>query len=532
VGQVFLPRTDFGAQETCRTIVETEVLRMGYYIYGWRHVPVDIERAGREGQRDAARDRADHDLQLQGRGRGDLRARALRDPPPDREGGGAAQVPRALHRSLSCRSIIYKGMMLAEQVAEFYPDLKDERFESAFAIYHQRYSTNTFPQWWLAQPFRMLAHNGEINTLKGNVNWMKSHEIRMASSAFGDHGRGHQADRAHGGLVGFGGARRGVRGAGARGAQRADGQDHAGARSWSKQARENAEAWRDMYAYCNSVMEPWDGPAALADDRRALGLRRAGPQRLRPMRYVVTGDGLVIAGSEAGMVPSTRPAWSRRARSARGRCWPSTWPRASSPRHRDQGQAGRGAALRRVGRQDHRLDERAGGVTEAPLFEGAELRKRQIAAGYTMEELEQILAPMAEDGKERWLDGRRHAGGGAVGEVPPAQPFLPAELQPGDQPADRLAARIPGDEPQDPVRQPQERAGRGFSSQTEILCWRARSWATRSSTRWSRAVQRAAVRRDRLHLPAGAGPGALREGLARIRPRRRTRCARARGTSS
>jgi glutamate synthase (NADPH/NADH) large chain len=65
-------------------------------------------------------------------------------------------------------------MMLAEQVAEFYPDLKDERFESAFAIYHQRYSTNTFPQWWLAQPFRMLAHNGEINTLKGNVNWMKS----------------------------------------------------------------------------------------------------------------------------------------------------------------------------------------------------------------------------------------------------------------------------------------------------------------------------------------------------------------------
>ena len=88
--------------------------------------------------------------------------------------------------SLSCRSLIYKGMMLAEQVAEFYPDLMDARFESAFAIYHQRYSTNTFPQWSLAQPFRMLAHNGEINTLKGNVNWMKSHEIRMASNAFGD----------------------------------------------------------------------------------------------------------------------------------------------------------------------------------------------------------------------------------------------------------------------------------------------------------------------------------------------------------
>jgi glutamate synthase (NADPH/NADH) large chain len=96
----------------------------------------------------------------------------------------AAGIKELYLCSLSCRSIIYKGMMLAEQVAEFYPDLKDERFESAFAIYHQRYSTNTFPQWWLAQPFRMLAHNGEINTLKGNVNWMKSHEIRMASSAY------------------------------------------------------------------------------------------------------------------------------------------------------------------------------------------------------------------------------------------------------------------------------------------------------------------------------------------------------------
>ena len=81
----------------------------------------------------------------------------------------AAGIGELYIASLSCRSIIYKGMMLAEQVAEFYPDLMDERFESAFAIYHQRYSTNTFPQWWLAQPFRMLAHNGEINTLKGNV---------------------------------------------------------------------------------------------------------------------------------------------------------------------------------------------------------------------------------------------------------------------------------------------------------------------------------------------------------------------------
>ena len=82
--------------------------------------------------------------------------------------------------SLSCRSVIYKGMFLAEQLTAFYPDLADERFTSNFAVYHQRYSTNTFPNWWLAQPFRVIAHNGEINTLKGNVNWMKAHETRMA----------------------------------------------------------------------------------------------------------------------------------------------------------------------------------------------------------------------------------------------------------------------------------------------------------------------------------------------------------------
>src|SRR3546814_8340359 len=87
---------------------------------------------------------------------------------------------------MSSLSIIYKGMFLAEQVASFYPDLTDERFVSNFAIYHQRYSTNTFPTWRLAQPFRVLAHNGEINTVRGNVNWMASHETRLAHEAFGD----------------------------------------------------------------------------------------------------------------------------------------------------------------------------------------------------------------------------------------------------------------------------------------------------------------------------------------------------------
>ena len=185
VGQVFLPRHDFGAQETCRTIVETEVLRMGYYIFGWRHVPVDVECLGEK----ANATRPEIEQILISNSKGVDKQTFERELYVIRrrieKAAANASVQGLYIASLSCRSIIYKGMMLAEQVAVFYPDLMDERFKSAFAIYHQRYSTNTFPQWWLAQPFRMLAHNGEINTLKGNINWMKSHEIKMASAEFG-----------------------------------------------------------------------------------------------------------------------------------------------------------------------------------------------------------------------------------------------------------------------------------------------------------------------------------------------------------
>ena len=143
VGQVFLPRTNFGAQETCRTIVETEVLRMGYYIYGWRHVPVDVTCLGDKAN--ATRPEIEQILISNSKGVDEetferelyvIRRRI-------EKAAAAAHVGGLYIASLSCRSIIYKGMMLAEQVAVFYPDLMDERFESAFAIYHQRYSTNT-----------------------------------------------------------------------------------------------------------------------------------------------------------------------------------------------------------------------------------------------------------------------------------------------------------------------------------------------------------------------------------------------------
>ncbi|MGC1497724.1 MAG: glutamate synthase large subunit [Sulfitobacter sp.] len=400
VGQVFLPRTNFAAQETCRTIVETEVLRMGHYIYGWRHVPVDISVLGEKAN--ATRPEIEQILISNAKGVDEdtferelyvIRRRI-------EKAAIAAQVPQMYIASMSCRSIIYKGMMLAEQVAEFYPDLKDDRFISAFAIYHQRYSTNTFPQWWLAQPFRMLAHNGEINTLKGNLNWMKSHEIRMASSTFGDMAEDIKP------IVAAGSSDSAALDAVFEVLVRA-GRNAPMAKtmlvpeSWSQQAVELPQAWRDMYSYCNSVMEPWDGPAALAmTDGRwvCAGLDRSG---LRPMRYVVTSDGMLIAGSEAGMVPLNEanvvqkgalgPGQLISVDMKEGKLFHDTEIKDKMAAHQPFGDW-----VSKI----VELDEELASITEKPLFEGNELRRRQVAAGYTIEDLEQILAPMAEDAKE------------------------------------------------------------------------------------------------------------------------------------
>lgn len=400
VGQVFLPRTDHGAQESCRTIVETEVLKMGYRIYGWRHVPVDVTCLGEKAN--ATRPEIEQILISNSKGVDEdtferelyvIRRRI-------EKAALAANITELYIASLSCRSIIYKGMMLAEQVAVFYPDLLDERFESAFALYHQRYSTNTFPQWWLAQPFRMLAHNGEINTLKGNLNWMKSHEIRMASASFGDFAEdikpivpGGASDSA---------ALDGVFEVLVRAGRSAPmAKTMLVPESWSKQAVELPQAWRDMYSYCNSVMEPWDGPAALAmTDGRwvCAGLDRNG---LRPMRYVVTGDGLLIAGSEAGMVPIDEASVVEKGALGPGQMLAVDMKEGKL--YHDTEIKDKLAGARPFGEwvgKIRDLGDELAKVEETATFTGEELRQRQIAAGYSMEEVEQILAPMAEDAKE------------------------------------------------------------------------------------------------------------------------------------
>ena len=400
VGPVFLPRNDFAAQERCRTIVESEVLRMGHYIYGWRHVPVDIDVLGDKAN--ATRPEIEQILIRNEKGIDEeaferelyiIRRRI-------EQAAIAAQIAGFYICSLSCRSIIYKGMMLAEQVAVFYPDLMDERFESAFVIYHQRYSTNTFPQWSLAQPFRMLAHNGEINTLKGNVNWMRSHEIRMASATFAEMAEDIKP------IIPFGTSDSGALDSVFEVLVRA-GRSAPMAKTmlvpeaWSKQAVEMPQSWQDMYAYCNSVMEPWDGPAALAmtDGRWVCGgLDRNG---LRPMRYVITGDGLLIAGSEAGMVPVDET--TVRQKGALGPGQMIAVDMQQGKLYHDTELKDKLAAAQPFGEWIEKvtdLNALMRDVPERALFSGAELRRRQISAGYTLEELEQVLAPMAEDGKE------------------------------------------------------------------------------------------------------------------------------------
>ncbi|MEQ8604761.1 MAG: glutamate synthase large subunit [Marivibrio sp.] len=400
VGMVFLPRTDLGKQERVRQIVESETLRLGHRIYGWRQVPVDISVIGEkanatrpeieqimvENARDVDDSQFEVDLFI-------IRRRI--EKAFLAEGVGEAYIC-----SLSCRSVIYKGLFLAEQLTAFYPDLLDERFTSNFAIYHQRYSTNTFPSWQLAQPFRVLAHNGEINTLTGNVNWMKSHETQLDDPVFGEHvedikpviqpssSDSSALDAAFEVLVR---TRR----------QLPEVKSLLIPEAW-EHSTTMPEAHRAFYQYANGVMEPWDGPAAIAayGGRWVLaGLDRNG---LRPMRYVVTGDGLLIVGSEVGMVKTEETTTVEK-----GRLGPGQMIAVDLK----NGQLYHDAALKDHVAQLNPFGEWVKNVTELGQLDGAGagqpgdlsrdgLRRRMLTVGWSMEDVELILHPMVEDAKE------------------------------------------------------------------------------------------------------------------------------------
>jgi glutamate synthase (NADPH) large chain len=400
VGMVFLPRTDLEGQERCRSIVEAEILNFGYAIYGWRQVPINIDVIGEKAN--ATRPEIEQIMVANTLGveveRFELDLYIIRRRIEKRV--IADQVKDFYLCSLSCRSVIYKGMFLAEQLTSFYPDLLDERFVSRFAIYHQRYSTNTFPTWPLAQPFRILAHNGEINTLRGNINWMKSHETRLASDVFGEHIDDIKP------VIQVGGSDSAsldavfellVRGGRALPMVKTLMVPEA-----ASDARLLPQAHRDLYSYCNSVMEPWDGPAALAmtDGRRVLGgMDRNG---LRPMRYAVTARGLIVAGSEAGMVRLDETEIVEKGRLGPGQM--IAVDLATGRLHRDREIKDQLAATRpfadwvkNITPLDSLIKPAQGEKAELARDE---LRRRQVAFGWSLEDLELILQPMAEDGKE------------------------------------------------------------------------------------------------------------------------------------
>ncbi|RYY45250.1 MAG: glutamate synthase large subunit, partial [Sphingomonadales bacterium] len=265
--------------------------------------------------------------------------------------------------------------------------------------FHQRYSTNTFPQWWLAQPFRCLAHNGEINTIRGNKNWMLSHEIKMAATAFGEHSEDIKP----------------VIPAGASDTAALDAVFEAICRSGRDAPTAKLmlvpEAWQadsgmpqqhlDMYKYLASVMEPWDGPAALAmtDGRWAV----AGVDRnaLRPLRYTRTSDGLLVVGSETGMVQIPEATVV-----AKGRLGPGQMIAVDLEEGRFYTD---GEVKDRIaGEYDYAsmigefmgLDDLPAAADAAPAWTRAELTRRQVAAGQTLEDMELILSPMVTDAKE------------------------------------------------------------------------------------------------------------------------------------
>ena len=404
IGQIFLPRTDLGAQDRARAIVETEVLRAGFYIYGWRQTPIDLSVVGTKAG--ATRPEIEQIMlatpaHLAGDEDGEALERELYLCRRRIENAVQAEtIPGFYICSLSARSLIYKGMVRAELLDQLYPDLLDPTFEAAYAIFHQRYSTNTFPEWRLAQPFRMLAHNGEINTLKGNLNWMKSHEIRMAAQAFGDRDgevkpvvqpggsdsaaldnvfevlvrAGRPAPMAKALLI---------------------------PEAWSKDAGLMKREHQALYAYCNAVMEPWDGPAAIcATDGRYIvcGKDRNG---LRPLRAMVTHDGLLLAGSEAGLagVPEARIA--RRLPIGPGRMIVADLKTGTLL---DEGEAidALAAAHPYADWLDNMVDLEPviGPGPEPRAATGEALTRRQIAAGYSREDLEMLLDPLVTDGKE------------------------------------------------------------------------------------------------------------------------------------
>ena len=301
--------------------------------------------------------------------------------------------------SLSCRTIVYKGMFLASQLGPYYKDLTDTRFKSALALVHQRFSTNTFPAWSLAHPYRMVAHNGEINTLRGNVNWMAARQASVFSPLFAE--RNHQlwpiSYEGQSDTACFDNALEFlVQG----GYQMAHAAMMLIPEAWAGNPLMDEDR-RAFYEYHAALMEPWDGPAAVAfTDGRQIGatLDRNG---LRPARYLVTDDGRVVMASESGalVVPEERIVEKWRLQPGKMLLIDLEQGRIISDQEIKTELATRNPYREWVARTQIVLEDLPPVGAAAPRT-NVDLLDRQQAFGYTQEDLRLLMAPMAITGQE------------------------------------------------------------------------------------------------------------------------------------
>ncbi len=401
VGMVFLP-VEKQERLQCEGILERIAHEEGLTVLGWRDTPIDgsaIGRVARNSQPyieqvfirrgpETTEDQLERKLYV-------VRKRA------EIEIGQSEIADKEFFYlpSLSCRTIVYKGLLLAPQIAKFYEELSDPDVMSALCLVHQRFSTNTFPSWQLAHPYRYIAHNGEINTLKGNVNWMYARQSILASPMFGDDIKKLFPIVTPGGSdsASFDNVLELLYLAGRE-------IPHAMAmlipEAWASNEHMNPEK-KAFYEYHASLMEPWDGPAAIAfTDGRVIGatLDRNG---LRPARYLVTHDNLVVMASETGVLP-IKPEEVR----MKGRLQPGKMFLVDTV----AGEIVPDKELKRrlYSRQPYaqwlkenqvHLDD----LPEPPRIYGYDpetILMRQRAFGYTDEDIRILLAPMAAKGEE------------------------------------------------------------------------------------------------------------------------------------
>ena len=402
VGMVFLPQNP-GARAACAREVERAIVNEGQVLLGWRDVPVDDSSLG-----ETARSTTPVIRQVfVGAGRGMIDRDAFeRKLYIIRKASGHAIRALGLEQihgfyvpSFSHRTIVYKGMLLAEQVGQFFRDLSDKRMASALCLAHQRFSTNTFPTWDLAHPFRFIAHNGEINTLQGNLNWIKSRQATIHSKLLGEdldkiwplvyEGQSDSAsfDNALELLV-------------------MGGYPIAHAmmlmipEAWASNPLMDAKR-RAFYEYNAALMEPWDGPAAVAfTDGKFIGatLDRNG---LRPARYFITDDDLIVMSSEMGVLDIPQAKIVRKWRLQPGKMLlvDIEHGRIVSDEELKRDLAAQRPYQDWLDRTQIRLED-IDQPWEIPTPDTDKLLDRQQLFGYTQEDLKMLMTPMAVAGEE------------------------------------------------------------------------------------------------------------------------------------